>query len=238
MLNWMIWNWTVFDIETVLTLNWIVICNCLNSLKEKYFWQWKCVLMLNWIVLNTTDYLHKMDLICHKTKQTNKILSSISSKERDRSLLTKLSKRHQNLQWCISRRNKEFKRQPTSQKIRWEHNHFPQKSRSNNRERFSKTRHSLQPNHKSLAKTVQIETVYSCCSNKGSSLSYGVDYWVQHETTDKIWGAYQPGFSEFNNEDDLNSPNIHSNNNYHSSSQEFRHTKENLQRIWLDPTCY
>ena len=35
--------------------------------------------MLNWIVLNRTDYLHKMDLalnnlqrlICHKTQQTN-----------------------------------------------------------------------------------------------------------------------------------------------------------------------
>ena len=24
-LNWIIWNWTVFDIETVLTLNWIVV---------------------------------------------------------------------------------------------------------------------------------------------------------------------------------------------------------------------
>ena len=33
MLNWIIWNWTVFDTETVLTLNWIVIYNCLNSLK-------------------------------------------------------------------------------------------------------------------------------------------------------------------------------------------------------------
>ena len=36
--------------------------------------------MLNWIVMNGTDYLHKMDLalnnlqrlICHKTQQTNK----------------------------------------------------------------------------------------------------------------------------------------------------------------------
>ena len=33
MLNRIIWNWTVFDIGTVLTLNWIVIYNCLNSLK-------------------------------------------------------------------------------------------------------------------------------------------------------------------------------------------------------------
>ena len=54
MLNCIIWNWTVFDIETVLTLNWIVIYNCLNS-----FWQLNCVLMLNWIVWNRTDYLHK-----------------------------------------------------------------------------------------------------------------------------------------------------------------------------------
>ena len=29
MLNWIIWNWTVFDIETVLTLNWIVIYEAL-----------------------------------------------------------------------------------------------------------------------------------------------------------------------------------------------------------------
>ena len=33
MLNWIVWNGTVFDFETVLTLNWIVIYNCLNSLK-------------------------------------------------------------------------------------------------------------------------------------------------------------------------------------------------------------
>ena len=33
LLNWIVLNWTIFDIETVLTLN--------------------------WIVLNRTDYLHK-----------------------------------------------------------------------------------------------------------------------------------------------------------------------------------
>ena len=37
MLDWIIWNWTVFDIETILKLK----------------------LTLNWIVLNGTDYLHK-----------------------------------------------------------------------------------------------------------------------------------------------------------------------------------
>ena len=79
MLNWTIWNRTVFDIKTVFTLNWIVTYNCLTSLKWKCFWQLNSVLMLNWIVLNRTDYLHKMDLalnnlqrlICHKTQQTN-----------------------------------------------------------------------------------------------------------------------------------------------------------------------
>ena len=59
MLNWIVWNWTVFDIETVLTLNWIVIYNCLNNLEWKCFWQLNCVLMLDRIVLNRTDYLYK-----------------------------------------------------------------------------------------------------------------------------------------------------------------------------------
>ena len=59
MLNWIVWNWTVFDIETALTLNWIVIYNCLNSLRWKCFWQLKCLLMLNWTVFNRTDSLHK-----------------------------------------------------------------------------------------------------------------------------------------------------------------------------------
>ena len=30
MLNWIVWNWTVFDIETVLTLNGIVMYNRIN----------------------------------------------------------------------------------------------------------------------------------------------------------------------------------------------------------------
>ena len=59
MLNWIIWNWTVFDIETLLTLNWIVKYNCLNSLKFKKKIHLNCLLTLNWIVLNRTDYLHK-----------------------------------------------------------------------------------------------------------------------------------------------------------------------------------
>ena len=37
----------------------LITYNCLNSLKWKCFWQLNSVLMLNWIVLNRTDYLHK-----------------------------------------------------------------------------------------------------------------------------------------------------------------------------------
>ena len=57
--NRIIWNWTVFDIKTVLKLNWIVIYNYLNSLKQKFCWELNCVIMLKWIVWNRTDYLHK-----------------------------------------------------------------------------------------------------------------------------------------------------------------------------------
>ena len=64
MLPWNVWNWTVFDIETVLTLNWIVIYNCLNNLKWKCFCQLSGVLMLTWIVWNRTDYLHKLVQYC------------------------------------------------------------------------------------------------------------------------------------------------------------------------------
>ena len=59
MLNWNVLNWTVFDIETVLTLNWIVIYNYLNKLNilKQMFLQPP---MINWIVLNRSDYLHKI----------------------------------------------------------------------------------------------------------------------------------------------------------------------------------
>ena len=82
MLNWIIWNITIFHIETVLTLNWIVGNRAvwLNwiALNRKVFDN-KTLLMLNWIVWNRTVSLYKMDLtlndlkrlISHKN-QTNK----------------------------------------------------------------------------------------------------------------------------------------------------------------------
>ena len=65
MLNWIVWNWTVFDIETVLTLNRIVINNCLNSLKWKCFWRLNCVVMLNWFVSSLFFLLFSYSSTCH-----------------------------------------------------------------------------------------------------------------------------------------------------------------------------
>ena len=49
MLNWIVSNWTVFDIETVLTLNWIVI----------YITVW-----IHWIVWNRNVF----DKLCTHAK--------------------------------------------------------------------------------------------------------------------------------------------------------------------------
>ena len=55
MLNWIVWNRTVFDIETVLTVNRIVwnaavlILNCVQA---------KTILILNWIVWIWTVWLN------------------------------------------------------------------------------------------------------------------------------------------------------------------------------------
>ena len=44
MLNWIVWNGTVFDIETLLTLNWIVIYRTVLTFKCVK----KSILILNW----------------------------------------------------------------------------------------------------------------------------------------------------------------------------------------------
>ena len=49
MLNRIVWNGNVFEIETVLTLNWIVWY-------RKLYLHLNCVLMLNWIVWNGTVF--------------------------------------------------------------------------------------------------------------------------------------------------------------------------------------
>ena len=84
MMNWIVWNWTVFDIEYLLTLNWIVwyrtvltfhcvqrksvlILNWISWIRTVWI-NWialngnvfiNCVLVLNWIVWNRADYLYK-----------------------------------------------------------------------------------------------------------------------------------------------------------------------------------
>ena len=58
MLNWIVWNGTVFDIENVLTLNWFVsyrtvlTFNCVQT---------KPVLILNWIIwIRTVQLRNKL----------------------------------------------------------------------------------------------------------------------------------------------------------------------------------
>ena len=46
MLNWIVWNGAVFDIEILLTLNWIVIYRTVLTFKYVLT---KSVLILNWI---------------------------------------------------------------------------------------------------------------------------------------------------------------------------------------------
>ena len=67
----------------------------------------------------------------------------------------------------------------------------------------------------------RIGTVYPWGSNKGFSLRFCVDSWVQHKTPEEGRRTYQPKRCEYNNKDDINSPNILSNNNYQASSQKF-----------------
>ena len=59
MLIWIDWYGTVFDIETILTLNWIVWIRTVwlkwIDWNRNIFWQLNCVLMLNWIVWNRTN---------------------------------------------------------------------------------------------------------------------------------------------------------------------------------------
>ena len=67
MLNWIIWNRTVFDIETVLTLKWIVWISTvwLNWIAwnriafENYsvYIHLNCAYMLKWVVWNITVFV-------------------------------------------------------------------------------------------------------------------------------------------------------------------------------------
>ena len=51
MLNWIVWNRTVFDLNCLLMLNWIVLKMVQRELN--------CVLMLNWVVWNRTVCMYK-----------------------------------------------------------------------------------------------------------------------------------------------------------------------------------
>ena len=55
MLKSIVWSWTVFDFETVLTLNWIVIYRTVLTF---YCGKQKSVVTLNWISLIRTAWIN------------------------------------------------------------------------------------------------------------------------------------------------------------------------------------
>ena len=65
----------------------------------------------------------------------------------------------------------------------------------------------------------RIGTVYPWGSNKGFSSRFCVDSQVWHETPEEGWRTYQLQYYDYNNKDEVNSPNILSDNNYQATSQ-------------------
>ena len=68
----------------------------------------------------------------------------------------------------------------------------------------------------------RIGTVYPCGSNKGLSLKFCVDSRAQHETPEEGQRIYRPKHCDYNNKDEVNGPNILTNNNYQTSPLKFR----------------
>ena len=61
MLNWIVWNGTVFDIETVLTQNWIVIYielfwHLIVCKQNVLILNWISSVWINWIAWNTNVF--------------------------------------------------------------------------------------------------------------------------------------------------------------------------------------
>ena len=67
----------------------------------------------------------------------------------------------------------------------------------------------------------RIGTVFPFGSNKGFSLRFFADYEVRHETSERGRRTYRPKSCEYNNKDEVNSPNIFSENTYQASSKKF-----------------
>ena len=60
----------------------------------------------------------------------------------------------------------------------------------------------------------RIGTIYPWGSNKGFSWRFCVDSQDQYETPEEGWRIYWPKRYEYNNKDEVNSPNIQSNNDF------------------------
>ena len=68
----------------------------------------------------------------------------------------------------------------------------------------------------------RIGTIYPCGSNKELSLRFCVGFQVWHKTPEEGQSSYRLKHYVYSNKDDVNSPNILTNNNYQASTQRFR----------------
>ena len=57
-------------------------------------------------------------------------------------------------------------------------------------------------------------TVYPCCSNKRVQFEILCHFQIQHETPEKGRRTYRPKHYDYNNKNEVNSPNVLSNDNF------------------------
>ena len=63
-----------------------------------------------------------------------------------------------------------------------------------------------------------IRKIYLYGLREGFSSKFCVGSWFRHDTPEESQRVYRPKLSEYNNEDENNTPNILSNKNYQASS--------------------
>ena len=89
----------------------------------------------------------------------------------------------------------------------------------------------------------RIGTIYPIGSNNRFSLRFSVDTRVQHETPEEGRKTNQPKCCDYNNKNEINSPNILSDNNTNKLQlYGFKYIQQlhgfNLFYIWNDPHCH
>ena len=62
MLNWIVWNRTVYLYKNGLSLNNLQRLICHKTQTNKFFWHLNCILMLNWIAWNGIVFVYQTEL--------------------------------------------------------------------------------------------------------------------------------------------------------------------------------